>query len=251
MAGTAGNINRVNAVVGGERLAVEGVRYNIPDPEQQSGPTCWFYAARNMLKSRDLDDGQGWQALEGIKNNLEGYGDRNRADIFDEVLRGAEFSLQREPVLDFARVCALLNDGPFMISLTQHPKASQATLWDSAVLGSPLGEPAANVLVRVPYELEGNAPHMMLVVRFVKRRYDDLQRLMQSGNASGIPVGVKKVISEISQVGGVTNEVFLLDPNQPKMRWGLGPRNDVILCDWFVLSQGGNISYALRVNPTA
>ena len=89
MAGTARNINRVNAVVGRESLAVEGVRYNIPDPEQQSGPTCWFYAARNMLKSRGLYHGQGWQALEGIRNNLEEYRDRNRAEIFDEVLKGA------------------------------------------------------------------------------------------------------------------------------------------------------------------
>lgn len=243
--------NRVNAVVGGESLAVQGVRYNIPDPEEQNGPTCWYYSARNMLKSWGLDRGRGWQALEGIRRNLQGYGDRNRAEIFDEVLRGAEFSFQREPVVDFARVCAWLNDGPFMISLTQHPKASQATLWDSAVLGSPLGEPAANVLARVPYELEGNAPHMMLVVGYVKRRYNDLRQLMQSERASGIPVGVKKVISEITQVGGETNEVFLLDPNQPKMRPQYGPRNDVILCDWFVLSQGGNINSALRVIPRA
>ena len=45
--------------------------------------------AHNMLKSRGLYHGQGWQALEGIRNNLEEYRDRNRAEIFDEVLKGA------------------------------------------------------------------------------------------------------------------------------------------------------------------
>ena len=135
-----------------------------------------------------------------------------------------------------------------MISLTKHPKASQATLWDARVLGTPLGESADNVLTRVPYELEGKVPHMMVVVGFVKRKYSELTKRVR--DAEGIPEGLKKVISEI-EYGGFTNEMLLLDPNQPKMRPEFGKRNDVLLCDWHVLSakiQGeGNIRGAFRV----
>ncbi|XP_078347911.1 uncharacterized protein LOC144633008 [Oculina patagonica] len=243
--------NRVNAVVGGRSLAVAGVRYNVPEPDEQDGATCWYYSARNMLKSWGLNGGAGGQALSRINPRAPEYVGRDRSDIFNQILRGAEFSFQKEQTVDFGRVCTWLNDGPFLISLTKHPKASQATLWDSAVLGSPLGEPAANVLVRIPYELQGDVPHMMLAVGYVKRKYRELRELMQSGTARGIADGVKKVISEITEQGGETCEVFLLDPNQPKMRPEHGPRNDVVLCDWFELSRGGNINYALRVNRRA
>jgi len=86
------------------------------------------------------------------------------------------------------------------------------------------------------------------VVGYAKRKYNQLRQRVQG--ASGIPVGVKKVISEITnaeRIGreSVTNEVLLLDPNQPRMRPEIGKRNDVIVCDWFVLSQTGNINYAL------
>lgn len=179
------------------------------------------------------------------------YKDKDRSDIFKEIFKGAEFSFQKEETVDFGRVCTWLSDGPFMISLTKHPKANQATFWDSAVLGSPLGEPAAYVLVRIPYELQGDVPHMMLVVGYVKRKYKELRELMQSETARGIADGVKKVILEITEQRGETCEVFLLDPNQPKMRPEYGPRNDVVLCDWFELSRGGNINNALRVNRRA
>lgn len=240
--------NRVNAVVGGGSLALAGVRYNVPEPDEQDGATCWYYSALNMLKSWGLDGGAGGQALRRINPRAPEYKDRNRSDIFGEVFKGAEFSLKKEEVVDFESARAWLSDGPFLVSLTKHPKTSQATLWDSTVLGSPLGEPAANVLVRIPYELQGDVPHMMLVVGYVKRKYKELRELMQSRIASGIAGGVKKVISEMSQQRGETCELFLLDPNQPKMRPEYGPRNDVVLCDWFELSRQGNINYALCIN---
>ena len=34
-------VNRVNAVIGGDSLAVAGVRYNVPSPDQQNANTCW------------------------------------------------------------------------------------------------------------------------------------------------------------------------------------------------------------------
>lgn len=83
---------------------------------------------------------------------------------------------------------------------------------------------------------------MMLVVGYVKRKYKKLRELMQSRIASGIAGGAKKVISEISEQRGETCELFLLDPNQPKMRPEYGPRNDVVLCDWFELSRKGNVT---------
>ena len=91
---------------------------------------------------------------------------------------------------------------------------------------------------------------MMLVVGFVKRKYDELQQRVKM--ASGIPAGVKKVISEIGnaeRIGkdSVTNELLLLDPNQPRMRPEIGTRNDVIVCDWFVLSKAGNINRVFLV----
>ena len=244
-------VNRVNAVIGGDSLAVAGVRYNVPSPDQQNAKTCWYYSARNMLKSWGLDDSRGGKALKEINPEDSKYQEKDRGKIFDEVLKGAEFSFQNVSLVNFGQVCDWLKDGPFMISLNKHPKGSEATFWDSRVLGTPLGEPADNVLFRVPYELQGMVPHMMLVVGYAKRKYNQLRQRVQA--ASGIPVGVKKVISEITnaeRIGqeSVTNEVLLLDPNQPRMRPEIGKRNDVIVCDWFVLSQTGNINYALRLH---
>lgn len=242
--------NRVNAVIGGESLAVDGVRYNVPSPDKQNEKTCWYYSARNMVKSWGLDDSEGGEALKAIKPEDPKYEKKDRGEIFDEALKGAKFSIQKASLANFGQVCDWLKDGPFMISLIKHPKASEATFWDSRVLGTPLGESADNVLIRVPYELQGAVPHMMLVVGFVKRKYDQLRQRVQA--ASGIPVGVKKVVSEITnaeKIGkdSVTNEVLLLDPNQPRMREEIGKRNDVVVCDWFVLSQGGNIRNAFLV----
>ena len=91
----------------------------------------------------------------------------------------------------------------------------------------------------------------MLVVGYVKRKYDQLRQRVEK--ASGIPAGVKKVISEIGnaeKIGNdsVTNELLLLDPNQPRMRLEFGTRNDVIVCDWSVLSKQGNINGVFVVN---
>ena len=242
--------NRVKAVIGGESLAVAGARYNIPSPDVQDEKTCWYYAAQNMLRGWGLEDKRGGKAFKAIEPKDPKYEGKDRGQIYDDILKGAEFSFQKANLVSFGQVCDWLKDGPFMISLTKHPKASEATFWDSRVLGTPLGESADNILVRVPYELQGKVPHMMLVVGFVKRKYNQLRQRVQG--ASGIPDGVKKVISEITnaeKIGdeGVTNEVLLLDPNQPKMRPEFGKRNDVVICDWFVLSNGGNINYAFRV----
>lgn len=246
--------NRIKAVTGGKSLAVDGVRYNIPEPDEQDGKTCWYYSARNMLKGWGLDDSKGGTALKNIKPKDTEYEGKNKECLFNELLKEAEFSFQKVDVVEFGQVCDLLKEGPFMISLTKHPKASQATLWDARVLGTPLGDSADNVLTRVPYELEGMVPHMMVVVGFVKRKYDELRQRVH--DAKGIPEGLQKVISEITNAEviaqkGVTNEVLLLDPNQPKMRPEFGKRNDVLLCDWHVLSaeiQGeGNIRRAFRV----
>ena len=243
--------NRINAVIGGESLAMAGVRYNVPAPEEQDEKTCWYYAALNMLKSWGLDDSKGGKALKAIEPKDSKYKGLNRGEIYDEVFKGAEFSLRKCSLDKFGQVSDWLKDGPFMISLNKHPKASQATFWDSRVLGTPLGESADNLLVRVPYELQGDVPHMMLVVGYVKRKYDQLRQRVEK--ASGIPAGVKKVISEIGnaeKIGNdsVTNELLLLDPNQPRMRPEIGTRNDVIVCDWFVLSKQGNINGVFVVN---
>lgn len=241
--------NRIKAVTGGQSLAVDGVRYNIPEPDDQDGKTCWYYSARNMLKGWGLDDSKGGTDLKKINPRDKKFEGKDREGLFNELLREAEFSFQKVNLVGFGHVCDLLKEGPFMISLTKHPKASQATLWDARVLGTPLGESADNVLTRVPYELEGMVPHMMVVVGFVKRKYNELTK--QVRDAEGIPEGLKKVISEIANKGGFTNEMLLLDPNQPKMSPEFGKRNDVLLCDWHALSakiQGeGNIRRAFRV----
>lgn len=96
--------NRVNAVVGGGSLAVAGVRYNVPEPDQQDGATCWYYAALNMLKSWGLDGGAGRQALRRVDPTALEYKDRDRSDIFNEVFRDAGFSFQKENPVDFGKV---------------------------------------------------------------------------------------------------------------------------------------------------
>ena len=58
--------NRIKAVTGGQSLAVDGVRYNIPEPDDQDGKTCWYYSARNMLKGWGLDDSKGGTDLKKI-----------------------------------------------------------------------------------------------------------------------------------------------------------------------------------------
>ena len=173
-------------------LIKEGLRYNIPNPKRQIGPTCWYATTYNMLQcyleETTFDELVADHKDLNIEERVSGSIPDRLTLIQDLFTEGKQvpFDLVQiggKKISDHSHdnlitmIKAVLEKGPFYVALKTHPSTENSSIWDSGCYGSPTGEGANDVKFRIPYEI-GGSPHAMLVVGYVIR---DAEKLFGRG----------------------------------------------------------------------
>jgi len=227
-------------------LVTEGHRFNIPSPVKQIGPTCWYATTFNMLNYYGLHQSfasyqsmpppqgvapQEWAWLRTFSDNAPTTRETklmnmliaNKAPGFTpHFLNAGNFNRDR--------IIELLEDGPVYVRVEQHPRATNANFWDAAAWGS-LAPGDTEVVYRTSETLEGNTPHAMLIVGYMRRDVHQLRTLAGANN------NYRRFMGATDDGDGKTMELMLLDPNWPGHG---GNRNNVVVVDMAVLQGNTN-----------
>lgn len=230
------------------RGVVEGMRHNIPNPHQQTGPTCWYATTINMLKYfMDTNDFDQYVELSSGEHEREVLGKIKLGSRLPAILN--VFTANKRPQVPFQFVqipgnqCtwenivnALHENGPVYISLTHHPNINDSHYWDATALESLTCENSVHVQYQIPYEV-GGTPHAMLCVGYLVREFDEI-------GGEHAPEEYKQRFQGYAQdhATGLTEELLLLDPNRPNT----GDKNNVIIIDFHQIMMRNNINLVIH-----